>query len=58
MNHKPYFVKILGYVNNLYVIAFVYNGKDKGLSHYKLNNKTYVGTVQFTKIVSKESLYY
>jgi hypothetical protein len=42
-----------GYVGYSEVISFEYPGADAGLNHYKVDGKTYVGTVIFDGIGSR-----
>lgn len=50
--------KITGRVGNKDVTAFVYPGKDSGLSHYKVDGKNYMGIVEFTEVYSKKDVKY
>lgn len=51
-------LKISGYVNNKFVVAYLYPNKDSGLNYFKFNNKSYFGNVIFTNIISKEKIDY
>ena len=52
------YTKITGYVDRTPVIAYVYPGLDSGLSHYKIDGKTKIGTVNFTTISKEEKVEY
>lgn len=52
------YTKKTGYVGRESVTAFIYPGSDSGLSHYKFQGKTFVGTVEFSSVESVEQIIY
>lgn len=48
-----YLTIIRGRVGDKGVIAYLYPGRDSDLSYYKVDGKTYVGTVDFSEIYEK-----
>jgi len=50
--------KVVGLVGDKSVIAIIYPRNDSGLSHYIVDRKTYVGTVEFTQILREKWLNY
>jgi len=59
--HKNKFLtykKIIGKINEIPVVAYVYPNEDSGLNHYRINGKTFMGTVEFTSIFKEEEIEY
>ena len=51
-------IKTIGYVGNKLVTAITYPGKDQGMSHCIDEGKTFIGSVQFTKILKQQKIKY
>lgn len=52
------YTKIIGYVGDKKITAFIYPKSDCGLNHYILNGRTFVGSVEFTSITRKKNIPY
>lgn len=53
------YIKTTGYVGTELVVEYSYSGfASSGLSHYSFKGKTYVGTVKFNSVISRETVHY